>query len=163
MNGVSLLGQSNASAMETLRRALLRTDGPVPGAITITIARKLAHRSESVSSLLTDSSGKVFKFFERIFEKSLKFLWHNLKLNKKFIYTISANTETFGCKIDDSPGNGENSGASENSDNTVIFKPPYNKNHIGMHFFSFSFLLCNYRIKNNQFIYLQKTITSEIQ
>ncbi|XP_073969994.1 par-3 family cell polarity regulator isoform X4 [Rhodnius prolixus] len=97
VNGVSLLGQSNASAMETLRRALLRTDGPVPGAITITIARKLAHRSESVSSLLTDSS---------------------------------ANTETFGCKIDDSPGNGENSGASENSDNTVIFKPPYNKNHI---------------------------------
>uniref|UniRef100_A0A0A9XM93 PDZ domain-containing protein n=2 Tax=Lygus hesperus TaxID=30085 RepID=A0A0A9XM93_LYGHE len=94
VNGISLLGQSNASAMETLRRALLRTDGPVPGHITITIARKLAHRSDSISSLLTDSS---------------------------------ATTETFGCRIDESPP-GENSGNSENSDQTVIFQPY--KNHL---------------------------------
>ncbi|KAL1138101.1 hypothetical protein AAG570_009794 [Ranatra chinensis] len=56
VNGISLLGQSNSGAMETLRRALLRTDGPVPGHITLTIARRLNSRSSSVSSLLTDSS-----------------------------------------------------------------------------------------------------------
>ncbi|KAL1138100.1 hypothetical protein AAG570_009794 [Ranatra chinensis] len=96
VNGISLLGQSNSGAMETLRRALLRTDGPVPGHITLTIARRLNSRSSSVSSLLTDSS---------------------------------ANTETFGARIEENSATGENSGASENSDNTVIFMPPY-KNHI---------------------------------
>jgi hypothetical protein len=44
---------------------------------------------------------------------------------------LIANTETFGIRIEESSGGtGENSGASENSDNTVIFMPPY-KNHIG--------------------------------
>lgn len=55
VNGVSLVGESNSVAMETLRRALLRSEGPVPGHITLTVARKL-HRSDSISSLLTDSS-----------------------------------------------------------------------------------------------------------
>nr|XP_024215630.1 partitioning defective 3 homolog B [Halyomorpha halys] len=95
VNGVSLVGESNSVAMETLRRALLRSEGPVPGHITLTVARKL-HRSDSISSLLTDSS---------------------------------ANTETFGCRIDDSsssqPPATETSGNSENSDNTVIYVPPY--------------------------------------
>lgn len=40
VNGVSLLQQSNSEAMETLRRAMLHTEGPVPGSITLTIARR---------------------------------------------------------------------------------------------------------------------------
>lgn len=51
--------------METLRKAMLRTDGPVEGCITLTVARRAPEltppghqRRDSVSSLLTDSSGK---------------------------------------------------------------------------------------------------------
>ncbi|XP_046678766.1 partitioning defective 3 homolog isoform X4 [Homalodisca vitripennis] len=108
VNGVSLLGLSNSAAMETLRKAMIRSDGPAPGCITLTVARRvpeltspgsgqgLAHkRRDSLSSLLTDSSG---------------------------------HTETFG-----GPGETyvtpDNSGASENSDNTVIFLPPYKQQH----------------------------------
>lgn len=63
VNGVSLLGLSNSSAMDTLRRAILHTEGPKSGAITLTVARKIANssahqkRRDSSSSLLTDSSG----------------------------------------------------------------------------------------------------------
>jgi len=89
VNGVSLVGLSNAAAMDTLRRAMMRTDGPVPGCITLTVARRLSQRRDSLSSLLTDSSGQ---------------------------------TEVFGGPTSDylTP---DNSGASENSDNTVIFQP----------------------------------------
>lgn len=40
VNNISLLYQSNSDAMETLRRAMLHTEGPVPGNITLTVARK---------------------------------------------------------------------------------------------------------------------------
>lgn len=40
VNGVSLVGQSNAEAMETLRRALLHARPPRTGSITLTIARR---------------------------------------------------------------------------------------------------------------------------
>nr|XP_022910657.1 partitioning defective 3 homolog isoform X2 [Onthophagus taurus] len=40
VNGVSLLQQTNSDAMETLRKAMCHTEGPVPGNITLTIARR---------------------------------------------------------------------------------------------------------------------------
>ncbi|PSN38348.1 hypothetical protein C0J52_06939 [Blattella germanica] len=108
VNGISLLAQSNSDAMETLRRAMLHTEGPIPGVISLTIARRLSspgpqglnngHQHsqsgrDSVSSLLTSSSG----------------------------------AETFGCgggnKSENENYTPDNSGTSENSDNTVIFLP----------------------------------------
>ncbi|XP_063378212.1 partitioning defective 3 homolog isoform X2 [Cydia fagiglandana] len=47
VNGVSLVGQSNAEAMETLRRALLHARPSVRGSISLTIAR----RTDSMDSL----------------------------------------------------------------------------------------------------------------
>ncbi|XP_049866899.1 partitioning defective 3 homolog B-like, partial [Pectinophora gossypiella] len=47
VNGVSLVGQSNAEAMETLRRALLHSRPHVHGSISLTIAR----RTDSLDSL----------------------------------------------------------------------------------------------------------------
>ncbi|XP_050680747.1 partitioning defective 3 homolog isoform X1 [Leptidea sinapis] len=47
VNGVSLVGQSNAEAMETLRRALLHARPNVQGTISLTIAR----RTDSMESL----------------------------------------------------------------------------------------------------------------
>lgn len=41
VNGTSLLGQSNADAMEALRKAMYETGGNYPGVITLTIARKM--------------------------------------------------------------------------------------------------------------------------
>lgn len=40
VNGISLLGQTNAEAMETLRRAMYHPGGNYPGVITLTVARK---------------------------------------------------------------------------------------------------------------------------
>lgn len=40
VNGVSLVGQSNAEAMETLRKALLHSRPHVRGSISLTIARR---------------------------------------------------------------------------------------------------------------------------
>ncbi|XP_077285393.1 par-3 family cell polarity regulator isoform X2 [Arctopsyche grandis] len=47
INGVSLVGQSNAEAMETLRRALVHTRSNIQGNISLTIAR----RTESMDSI----------------------------------------------------------------------------------------------------------------
>jgi len=64
---MSLIGQTNAAAMETLRRTMMNVDpGPVPGTISLIVARRRnssptsdRRRSrDSSSSLLTDSSGK---------------------------------------------------------------------------------------------------------
>ncbi|XP_050530770.1 partitioning defective 3 homolog isoform X2 [Daktulosphaira vitifoliae] len=99
INGISLIGQTNAAAMETLRRTMIIVDpGPVPGAISLTVARRknsspILHRRrsrDSSSSLLTDSS---------------------------------TNTETFGRpdSSDSTQNMTDNSGTSDNSDNTVIF------------------------------------------
>lgn len=55
VNGVSLLNQSNADAMETLRRAMLHTEGPIPGVITLTIARRTGAPSPSAPSGVKDS------------------------------------------------------------------------------------------------------------
>ena len=39
INGISLLGKHNPSAMETLRKAM-HEEGPVPGIISLTVARR---------------------------------------------------------------------------------------------------------------------------
>ncbi|XP_058128009.1 uncharacterized protein LOC131269580 [Anopheles coustani] len=52
VNGVSLLGQSNAEAMETLRRAMLQqSGGSYPGKIILTVARRIG-RPVSTGELL---------------------------------------------------------------------------------------------------------------
>lgn len=55
VNGVSLLGQSNAEAMETLRRAMVNTPGKHPGVITLTVARKIS-RSASSGDILEQTN-----------------------------------------------------------------------------------------------------------
>ena len=66
INGISLLGKANCDAMDTLRRAM-HEEGPTPGVITLTVARRLnvndsgprlkMNGRESVTSMLTSSSG----------------------------------------------------------------------------------------------------------
>ena len=73
INGISLLGKANCDAMDTLRRAM-HEEGPTPGVITLTVARRLvlgptepgSQRGsgqqltgrDSVTSCLTSSSGE---------------------------------------------------------------------------------------------------------
>lgn len=72
VNGVSLLRQSNSDAMETLRKAMLQTEGPVPEHITLTVARRAAspgaNRSYSSSRgsdpNLLSSSGELYQSSE---------------------------------------------------------------------------------------------------
>ncbi|XP_017782343.1 PREDICTED: partitioning defective 3 homolog isoform X2 [Nicrophorus vespilloides] len=63
VNGISLLHQSNSDAMETLRKAMCHTEGPVPGNITLTIARRApspglnrSYRNRSMDSSLLNST-----------------------------------------------------------------------------------------------------------
>lgn len=57
--------------METLRKAMLHTEGPVPGSITLTIARRAsspgptrnASRRNSASGLLNNSSSGKLSYF----------------------------------------------------------------------------------------------------
>merc|ERR1711981_460849 len=44
INGMSLLGKANSEAMETLRMAM-HEEGPVPGVITLTVARRCTDAS----------------------------------------------------------------------------------------------------------------------
>lgn len=55
VNGISLLGQSNAEAMETLRRAMLQTSSKYPGMITLSVARKI-NRPSSIYVDQSDNS-----------------------------------------------------------------------------------------------------------
>ncbi|KAF5272242.1 hypothetical protein FQA39_LY01324 [Lamprigera yunnana] len=97
VNGISLLHQSNSDAMETLRKAMLHTEGPVPGSITLTIARKAvspgptrnASRRNSASGLLNNSTSG----------------------------DLCQSSET------DPSSSQDHSGASGGSTNTVIYKP----------------------------------------
>lgn len=50
VNGISLLQQSNSDAMETLRKAMLHTEGLIPGNITLTIARRISSPGPSSKS-----------------------------------------------------------------------------------------------------------------
>nr|XP_016931708.1 partitioning defective 3 homolog isoform X2 [Drosophila suzukii] len=55
VNGVSLRGQNNAEAMETLRRAMVNTPGKHPGTITLLVGRKIL-RSASSCDILDHSN-----------------------------------------------------------------------------------------------------------
>lgn len=62
VNAISLLGQSNADAMDTLRRAMLQTGGNNPGVIVLKIARRASSRPgstiiENAEQNVIDSSG----------------------------------------------------------------------------------------------------------
>ncbi|XP_075159248.1 par-3 family cell polarity regulator isoform X2 [Haematobia irritans] len=65
INGVTLLGQSNAEAMDTLKRAIVNNPGKHPGMITLQVARKITRSSSSgdilehpnESSNTSDNSG----------------------------------------------------------------------------------------------------------
>ncbi|XP_064538677.1 partitioning defective 3 homolog isoform X3 [Drosophila montana] len=54
VNGVSLRGQNNAEAMETLRRAMVNNPGKHPGTITLLVGRKIL-RSASSNDILEHS------------------------------------------------------------------------------------------------------------
>lgn len=81
VNGISLLGQSNADAMETLRKAMMHTGGKYPGMITLTVSRRIARpqstadsfdisHSRSVSST-SEQSGKtvIYLSSEKLLEQ----------------------------------------------------------------------------------------------
>ncbi|KAM7346627.1 par-3 family cell polarity regulator isoform 2-T2 [Cochliomyia hominivorax] len=55
VNGVSLLGQSNAEAMDTLKRAIVNNPGKHPGMITLEVARKIP-RSASSGNILENTN-----------------------------------------------------------------------------------------------------------
>lgn len=55
VNGVSLLGQSNAEAMDTLKRAIVNHPGKHPGMITLQVARKIT-RSASSGDILDQTN-----------------------------------------------------------------------------------------------------------
>lgn len=94
VNGVSLLHQTNAEAMETLRKAMYHTEGPVPGNYTLTISRR--------GSLTPNNQSFDLKNCES-----------NLQ-NNSSIENKSNDIEL---------STSENSGTSGGSTNTVIFNP----------------------------------------
>lgn len=57
VNGVSLLGQSNAEAMDTLRRAMMHSTGKYPGNITLNVARRIARPASIGDPLDSENSG----------------------------------------------------------------------------------------------------------
>lgn len=56
VNGVSLLGQSNAEAMETLRKAMLQTGGKYPGMITLTVSRRISRPNSTIIDSIHDAA-----------------------------------------------------------------------------------------------------------
>ena len=57
INGLSLLGKPNPQAMETLRKAM-HEEGPLPGIISLTVARRKA-AAATASSDATESNEEV--------------------------------------------------------------------------------------------------------
>ncbi|CAH1963696.1 unnamed protein product [Acanthoscelides obtectus] len=103
VNGISLLQQSNSDAMETLKNAIPHTEGPVPGHITLTIARRASSPGTSRSSDRLNAS-------------------NNTSLSSSANELDEKTTES----VDNSgqSGHSGHSGASSGSTNTVIFNPP---------------------------------------
>lgn len=99
VNGISLLQQSNSDAMETLRKAMLHTEGPVPGNITLTIARRASSPGANRSYSSRGSDPNLLN------SSSSGELYHS---------------------SDTDPSHSNNSGASGSSTNTVIFNPNQN-------------------------------------
>lgn len=100
VNGISLLQQSNSDAMETLRKAMLHTEGPVPGNITLTIARRVPSPGNNRSGSSRGSDPNL----------------------------LSVSGELYNSSNEGESGhsNSNNSGASGSSTNTVIFNPHQN-------------------------------------
>lgn len=65
VNGISLLGQSNAEAMETLRKAMYETGGNYPGVITLTIARKVGRPLSMGPDGLDGNQAAVLELLQR--------------------------------------------------------------------------------------------------
>lgn len=61
VNGKSLLNQSNANAMETLRRAMLYMEGPKQGVITLTVARRVSNPGTRENSSYISSTSRFLK------------------------------------------------------------------------------------------------------
>ncbi|XP_050310493.1 partitioning defective 3 homolog isoform X3 [Anthonomus grandis grandis] len=106
VNGISLLQQSNSDAMETLRKAMLHTEGPVPGNITLTIARRASSpgssRNRSNESLLNMSQS-----------------------SQELLYNSQENSNE---PSSNRSGDNSNSNASNGSTNTVIYNPNHPSN-----------------------------------
>ena len=58
INGLSLLGKPNPQAMETLRKAM-HEEGPLPGIISLTVARRKASAAAATASDATESNEEV--------------------------------------------------------------------------------------------------------
>lgn len=103
--------------METLRRAMLHTEGPVKGSITLTIARR-ANSPANINQSEKNSSQNNSGTMKIVFVETFLILDLNVgpELNPS-LSTESENSTT------------DNSGASESSGNTVIFLPYKNSEH----------------------------------
>ena len=58
INGLSLLGKPNPQAMETLRKAM-HEEGPLPGIISLTVARRKGAAAAATASDATESNEEV--------------------------------------------------------------------------------------------------------
>ncbi|XP_023176315.2 partitioning defective 3 homolog isoform X2 [Drosophila hydei] len=96
VNGVSLRGQNNAEAMETLRRAMVNNPGKHPGTITLLVGRKIL-RSASSSDILEHSHS------------------HS---------NSNSNSNSSGANSNNNNNNNSSSNASDNSGATVIYLSP---------------------------------------
>lgn len=96
VNGISLLQQSNSDAMEMLRKAMCHTEGPIPGNITLTIARRASSPGPNRNNFNHRQTDSV----------------HNSTAGSDLCQTIESD-----------PSITDHSGASGGSTNTVIFNP----------------------------------------
>ncbi|XP_017144868.1 partitioning defective 3 homolog isoform X1 [Drosophila miranda] len=107
VNGVSLRGQNNAEAMETLRRAMVNTPGKHPGTITLLVGRKI-QRSASSSDILDQG------------------------LNQSHNHSHSNGSGSgSGSSNSNSGHNNSSSNASDNSGATVIYLSPEKREQRG--------------------------------
>lgn len=97
VNGISLLGQSNAEAMDTLRRAMLHTGGKYPGNITLTVARRISRPAsigdplDSEHSNVSDNSGTTIVYLNSSDNKDMLSLDMNQQryiFLKEYIYVF---------------------------------------------------------------------------
>ncbi|XP_034490885.1 partitioning defective 3 homolog isoform X2 [Drosophila innubila] len=103
VNGVSLRGQNNAEAMETLRRAMVNNPGKHPGTITLQVGRKIL-RSASTSDILEHSHS------------------HSNSSNSN---SSNSNGNNSNCNSNsNNNNNNSSSNASDNSGATVIYLSP---------------------------------------
>ncbi|XP_037789014.1 partitioning defective 3 homolog isoform X15 [Penaeus monodon] len=99
INGMSLLGKPNSEAMKTLRTAM-HQEGPTPGIISLTVARRIDHKERSSPSS-NNRSGRE---------------------SANSLLTNSSGTETLGgAKSSPATPTPDHSGTTDTSDTTVIF------------------------------------------